>query len=209
MDNTNDNIGQKDQRDMNQDSLPESLIDGPSIADNSTEDSSEGGRTQNQPLSKCHWDFIDFEENYIDRYIALADIKAGLVFAVSSGVIVYLVDKEDLFSRLSKLSCSFDWLNVFLSFFFLLISIGFSFWVIAPRLWSTEKGTVFWGGVAKHKTSDDYLTFISKMDYQELLSERVRHAHDIARVCSKKYYCLTLAMWAAAIGIFLSFLLLI
>jgi hypothetical protein len=148
-----------------------------------------------------HTEFASFEEGYIARYIALADTKAGFVFAGASAVIVYLFDKEEV----QLLTLHPQWSPVFVllasSFWFLSVAAVSAFGTIVPRLATSGDGVVFFGAIAKKASARDYQATVTAMTEGELAAARLVHCYDLASVCQRKYGSLRRAMWSLLPGV--------
>lgn len=165
-----------------------------------------------RPLRMSHdqlVEFADFEEQYIGRYIQLADAKAGVSFAVVAGVLAYLVSAEG-FVKLLRMQCdpwlgAAAWLNVLL----LSTSASLSFLVIRPRLKTSGDGIVFWGAISKYAQSRDFVRRVRSTNRSQFAAQRLSHCYDIAAACADKYRMLSIAMAVGATGIVTTFFLLI
>lgn len=205
MDQPND-IMQQQNNNNKEANIPGVLVNGPSIA-NTSEEIKNVATRENNMLSQEHWEFINSEVEYLDRYIALADVKAGLIFGITSGILAYLIDKKGLFETLNIFACSFEWVLSLVCFFTLFISAALGFWVVAPRLiYKKRKGIVFFKAIAEYGSSKRYLSALKKMDFQEILIARINHTYSLANICTIKYNLLLKAMYFGGASIVLSFI---
>lgn len=147
------------------------------------------------PLDKAHSDFASFHEGYVRHYIALADTKAGVIFALASGIIGYLLNDDNVQILLLSPSCSTEFVISILALLFLGVVATLAFLVFAPRLADPSKeGLVFFGAVADKTTSDKYVQDVAGSTEQDLTKARLKHCYDTASVCARKYKLLKAAI---------------
>lgn len=91
------------------------------------------------PFKQAHYDFAQFEHGYINNYITFADQKAGVIFAISSALIVYLFDSKLLILDHCTLKLTISWIAAIV----LGVSAGTSMLVVLPKLKGSKKGVVF------------------------------------------------------------------
>ena len=154
-------------------------------------------------FGKEHSDFAAFHEGYIRHYIALADTKAGVIFALAAGIIGYLLNDDEMRDTILAPSCSSEFVALTLALGSLALVTALTFFVVAPRLTaSSNEGLVFFGAVAKRKSSDDFLSDIASASDEQLTEARLKHCYDTAKICSQKYELLKTAIWLTPISLF-------
>ena len=150
-------------------------------------------------------DFARHIHLYVRDYIRLADQKAALVFAFTSALLAFLYDQK-LHER--WLSYPKHWsaldLVAFLSMASLFTALTFSVLVVLPRLAKSHVGYVFFKSIKEFESASEYANSGTREDEKQLAISILRHTYDIARVCSRKYTFLSLAIWASAIGVLLT-----
>lgn len=146
------------------------------------------------PLEKHHTDFAGFEEGYIARYIALADTKAGFVFAGASSILVYLFNKDEIRSAVLSPAWTPAYGLLSVALFFLTVAAFFAFSTIVPRVAASGDGVVFFGDVATHSSAHVYRSAVAKLSEAELSDARLIHCYDLAKVCQRKYDALRRSM---------------
>lgn len=152
-------------------------------------------RPQTQ-LGRHHTEFSIFEEEYIRNYITLADTKAAFLFTIAAGIIGFIFGSDSIRHRITDQFYTIPSLILSLAVLCCAAVATLSFWVIAPRLSaSSNEGVVFFGAVAGKETSDDYVREVSRLSEDDLNIARLKHCHDTARICARKYNILTKSIW--------------
>lgn len=147
-------------------------------------------------------EFSTFHEGYTRHYIALADTKATVVFGVAVGLLAYLYSNADFLQMILNPTLSWRGALPLLCSIALALSAMSSALVILPRLGVSEKrGIVFFGDVASYVSADEYLKAVRKFNSDELVSARLRHAYDTAKVCMRKYIVLRWAIRLCFLGV--------
>lgn len=153
-------------------------------------------------FGKEHSDFATFQEGYIRHYIALADTKAGVIFALASGIIGYLLNDAEVQATILAPSCSSEFIVPILALVSLGVVSALTFFVVAPRLSATSsERLVFFGAVSKKASSDDFVSEIEASSDEQLIEARLKHCYDTAKVCSHKYKILKAAIWLTPISL--------
>jgi pycsar effector protein len=153
-------------------------------------------------LDTFHGEFASFEEQYIRNYIALADTKAAWTFTIASGVLAFLFSKDQVPRTLLDAQWSPSYLSLFGAAVLLILSTFYSSRVVAPRLKSPSgEGIVFFGAVARQPSADAYVSAVAAHDMRALTEARLRHCHDISRICCAKYSSLKKAIWLGLPGL--------
>lgn len=161
--------------------------------------------TGGEKLEEYHGAFAEFHEGYVRDYIGLADAKAGLAFALASGVLAYFLGNDQIRALLATPTCSFAFVICLLSTVLLTVSAVFSFLVIAPRLSSpSNEGIVFFGAVAGRRNAIEYISDVAGFSSRDIIEARLKHCFDISRVCSQKYAQLRRAIWVGLPGLILA-----
>ena len=170
------------------------------------EDSSLGEIAATEPLvlGETHSNFAEFHEEYVSKYIALADTKAAWMFTITAGLIAYLGGNENYLSLLLNPEWGGAYCTKAATMLMLALSALFSFLVIVPRVPTSGEGVVYFKTVASKSSADDYVESVGKKSTSELAEARLVHCYDISRVCARKYNALRISMWAGFIGLFLA-----
>jgi hypothetical protein len=145
--------------------------------------------------------FVDFHEQYVTKYIRMADAKAGATFVATSAVLAYFLNDSVFRDDLKYEFLSWAWVFAAAAVFFLLSSAVLSFNVIAPRTPSSGTGVVFWGDVARFANAETYGAAILALSPESLLKARFEHSLNLSRVCADKYKSLRNSMRLGAIGV--------
>lgn len=170
------------------------------------EDSSLGEIAATEPiaLSEVHSNFSEFHEEYVSRYIALADTKAAWMFTITAGLVAYLCGHENYLQVLISPELSFAYCSKATAMLALVLSALFSFLVIVPRAPTSGEGIVYFKTVASKPSAKAYIDSVGKKNTSELASARLAHCFDISRVCTRKYRSLRISMWVGLGGLLLA-----
>jgi hypothetical protein len=145
--------------------------------------------------------FAAFHEQYVTKYIQLADAKAGATFTVCSGVFAYLWTRDTFIDAVvhARTWCLFA---VSLGALILLAAgSAMAFYVIAPRLARSGNDLVFWKSVAALPRRDSLAEAVLTSSRERLARERLHHCYDLSKVCASKYLWLRRAMITGAVGL--------
>lgn len=139
-------------------------------------------------------EFGKFEHEYINKYIDAADRKAGVTFTITSAILIYLVEGSDTLAWLPTLTVSLvDVISLSSAFLFLTSSVC-SFMVIYPRLGGAAEGFVYWGSVSRREASQQYRDEILSKSLETLVSARLEHSYELAKICTRKFELISLSM---------------
>lgn len=149
-----------------------------------------------------HASFAEFHEGYVRHYIALADTKAGLAFAVATGVLSATFASGTRLEVLANPVWSPGYALVVTCAALLLLSAVFSFLVVAPRL-SVRSGEelVFFVHVAQRPNAEAYAAEIGGSSQSKLTGARLRHCFDVSKICTRKYDQLSKGVWFGLLGL--------
>lgn len=143
---------------------------------------------------------LDFLHASALQHVVLADRKAGILFTLLSGALLFL------FTRVPNASwpiglAAILWLVVVGS---LLSASVLAFLVVLPRLRSGPGADpLFWGSVAKHAQPEDYLAAICATDAATLARAKAIHGYQLSCICARKFRLLRAALLCAAAGLVL------
>ena len=155
------------------------------------------------------WRFAEETHGYIREFIRQADQKAVFFFAATTALLAFLyrVDLVHSWIKLPKEWGFFDFLSFFATFG-LAVSALLFLWTVFPRLGGSRRGIMFFRAIAECESSRAYLEDISRCNVNELLSSKLAHVYELARICTRKHSSLVAGLWAASIGIAATVLLL-
>lgn len=148
------------------------------------------------------WKYAEETHGYIREYIRLADQKAFFFSAASTTLLAFLY-KVDLVHRWIKAPMQWGFLE-FLSF---LATIGLAvsallfFVTVFPRLGGSRRGLVFFGAIAECESSRDYMDELYRRGIGDLLTAKLTHIYELARVCRSKYAILCWGLWVGFVGL--------
>lgn len=141
--------------------------------------------------------FASDVHDYVCQQIQFADQKAAVVFGVVTGLLAYL-HANGLTWRWFGDAGGGPLAGVSVLF---LVSGGIAaLLVVLPRLSGSRGGLIFWRYVAQLSDGEDYAQRIIRASAGELVRERLRHCHELSRVCRAKYRILNVAVWLGSVG---------
>lgn len=145
--------------------------------------------------------FAAFHEQYVTKYIQLADAKAGATFTICSGVFAFLWTRDAFIDAVLH-ARAWSFFAVSLAALVLLAAgSAMAFYVIAPRLARSGNDLVFWKSVADLPLRDSMAEAVLSSSRERLARERLLHCYDLSKVCASKYRWLRRAMITGALGL--------
>lgn len=154
--------------------------------------------------------FAEETHQYVRDYIRQADQKATFLFAGSSTLLAYL---NSISVAQSWLSNPKTWglLDVlsFLATSGLMIGAACCAFVITPRLGGSKRGLIFFSAIQEYETPAEYASEINSKRPIELCEAKLKHVHELSKVCQAKFKSLSWAFRASIFGTFCTFLVLI
>lgn len=145
--------------------------------------------------------FADFEEQYITKYIRMADAKAGATLILSGGSLAYFVNDRVFRDDLKYNFLSLEWVAAAATTVLLALSTYFAFRVIAPRTPTSGQSVVFWRDIAGHLDAAVYSQMVRSLTADQMAIARLRHVFDLSKACNAKYEVLQRAMFLGIVGI--------
>lgn len=143
---------------------------------------------------------LDFMHASALQHVVLADRKAGILFTLLSGALLFLFTRVPDSGWPIGLAATL-WLVVV---GFLLSASVLAFLVVLPRLRSGPgSDPLFWGSVAKHAQPEDYVTAICETDAATLARAKAIHGYQLSCICARKFRLLRAALLCAAAGLVL------
>ncbi|WP_406736661.1 Pycsar system effector family protein [Thioclava sp. GXIMD4215] len=150
--------------------------------------------------------YSDSEEAYIRHYIGLADTKATFLFSAYVIIIGGLLSDRKILRGIIDAESCITSAVIILALFLSITGAAISFWVVAPRLYtSSSKGFIFFNAISAFENSTHYTAEVMKLTDINVLREKLAHCYDTAKVCSKKYNRLRLAIWIFPIALLFAF----
>jgi len=142
------------------------------------------------------------EHAYIRDYIALADQKAGSLFAIVAAMLAYL-QVQGATRRWISDPRTWHLVDALACFAIVALVTGavLSLLAVAPRLTGAPHGVVFWNAVAMCASGEDYAEQVIGMDQRRLLRAKLEHCYELAKVCRAKYRVLAAAIWVGGAGL--------
>jgi len=147
------------------------------------------------------WDYATTVHKYVREYIALADQKAAIFFAAATTFLAFLYG-EHLTNRWLKSVATWmfvDFLSLTATLGLMICAVACLFTVL-PRRKGSKRGIVYFGAISEYESSSEYVLDVLKKRPSDLVEEKLSHVHAIAKVCTRKYDSLLVAMWAGAVG---------
>ncbi|WP_200342641.1 Pycsar system effector family protein [Rhodovibrio sodomensis] len=143
---------------------------------------------------------LDFLHASALQHVVLADRKAGILFTLLSGALLFL------FTRMPDAGWPIGWVvSTWLVVVGLLLSASvLAFLVVLPRLrHGPGSDPLFWGAVAKHTQPENYLAEICETDAAALARAKAIHGYQLSCICARKFRLLRAALLCAAAGLLL------
>jgi hypothetical protein len=193
--------------------LPEALLQAPApevlLGGSSPEAPEALGTASSSTAPKSSDDQVQKREflwkvhGYTNEYIRFADTKAGFCVGMASAVMAALFASKchDLFLQAAPGQwTALAWASLS-AFVLLALSIGASVTAVRPRLWvHSEKGFIFWQAVAEFDSPGALVMGYESQGVAELNVCLAHHLYSLAKVCSRKYMWVNVAILAAAVG---------
>lgn len=150
------------------------------------------------PQSRHHEAFTSFEHMYLLTYMQLADAKASVFMAITSGAIAYIVGHYGLgWIKLEHIRLHLILLPV--SMTFLTFSAASAFAVIVPRI-GEPTGVIHFRAVAMRKSAADFASDVLTTSQSEMFEQQMSYCYELARICSRKYRWLDRSLWSGVLG---------
>ncbi|MDZ7713366.1 MAG: DUF5706 domain-containing protein [Rhodovibrio sp.] len=143
---------------------------------------------------------LDFLHASALQHVVLADRKAGILFTLLSGALLFL------FTRVPNAvwPIGLDAVLWLIVVGFLIIASGLAFLVVLPQMRSDSgSDPLFWGSVAKHTHPENYLEAICRTDAATLARAKAMHGYQLSCICARKFRLLRAALLCAAAGLVL------
>jgi hypothetical protein len=141
----------------------------------------------------------DFEQVHLISYMQLADAKAAVFLAITSGAIAYIAGHYGL-----------GWLHgehfmghsllLTLTTLVLVGSAALSIAVIVPRKFGRRDSIIFYHEIAQLGTPALYLQALAEMSDAEIFNTKMAYCHSIAKICNRKYRLLNLSLIFGIVG---------
>ncbi len=154
--------------------------------------------------------FAEETHQYVRDCIRQADQKATFLFAGSSTLLAYL---NAISVAQSWLSNPKTWglLDVlsFLGTSGLMLGAACCALVITPRLGGSKRGLVFFSAIQEYETPAEFAIELNSKRPVELCEAKLRHVHELSKVCHAKFKSLSLAFRLSIFGAFCAFVVLV
>jgi len=150
------------------------------------------------PRLQHHEKFISFEHAYLLAYMQLADAKAAVFMAITSGAIAYIVGHYGLaWVNLQHIRLHLILLPV--STGLLTFGAGSAFSVIVPRI-GDANGIIHFRAVAKRTSAKQFASDVLGTSETEMFEEQMAYCYELARICARKYRWLDRSLFAGVLG---------
>lgn len=148
--------------------------------------------------------FLTFEQDYISRYIYLADSKAIWLFSTFTAVLVFFASRIKFSAIAGEENIILAVLIVSIPMLLLAGGAILSADVIRPRTKPNHDGSlVFFGSVSARKDAQTYITNLRASTAEDVQKDRMVHCYNLATVCTRKYLKLNWSIWLGGIGVLL------
>ncbi len=143
-------------------------------------------------------------QSYIVDHIRLADEKAAFFFGASAAVLYLLFNsmQKHLASPLASWALS-DVVGI-LAMTILGIACVIGLGVVTPRLGRGGTDLIFFRAIVQFGSRDSYVKEVKALPNDELISEKLGHCYDLAKVCDRKYRALAWELRTLFLGFVLA-----
>jgi hypothetical protein len=135
--------------------------------------------------------------SYVNEYIRFADTKAELVIAWITAVLgaLFAVKFHE------KFGCSLVGILRIAGFSLLVLGFVCAFWVIRPRLKSTQiPGFIFWNSIRAHDSKDVFVDALQQQSSADLQRQVAGHLYDLSGVSQSKFRWVSISILFAFLG---------
>ena len=150
-------------------------------------------------------EFLDFHEQYLSKYIQLADAKAGAAAAALTAVLGAMLTWDPWVGALTSPALSWGFGIAVLGALLLVGGAVMTFLVIVPRRPRASEGLIAWDAVAA-MSEEGFAGAVRAAGPMGLARERLGHCHALARVCRQKYRWLRWGLRTGGAGLMLALL---
>jgi hypothetical protein len=150
------------------------------------------------PQRQDHENYISFEHMHLLTYMQLADAKAAVFMAITSGAIAYIVGHYGL----TWVNFEHIRLHVILlpvSTILLTFAAGSAFAVIVPRI-GEGSGIIHFRAVAKRTSAKQFASDVLGTSQSEMFDEQMAYCYELARICTRKYRWLDRSLLSGVLG---------
>jgi hypothetical protein len=91
----------------------------------------------------------------------------------------------------------------------LILGAACSAFVITPRLSGSKRGLVFFSAIQEFETPAEYAIELNSKRPFELCEAKLKHVHELSKVCHEKFKFLSLAFMLSIFGTFCAFVVLV
>jgi hypothetical protein len=150
------------------------------------------------PQSQYHENFTSFEHMYLLAYMQLADAKAAVFMAITSGAIAYIVGHYG-FGWLKLEDIRLHLILLPISTILLTFSAGSAFAVIVPRI-GHAGGIIHFRAVANRRSAKKFVSDVLATSQSQMFEEQMTYCYELARICTRKYRWLDRSLWSGVLG---------
>jgi len=153
-------------------------------------------------------EFPEFVHSYLREFIALADQKAGFLFAILAAVLAYTLGKGGI-SAFLKAPSTWSGTDLWGVVAIVGLTIGavLTGLVVTPRLNTANdsgerhRGLIFWEDIRRVPSASDYCEKAGSLSVEQSQREILQHCFELAGVCESEYRVLTAALWVGAVSL--------
>jgi pycsar effector protein len=150
------------------------------------------------PRLPHHATFVSFEHEYLLAYMQLADAKAAVFMAITSGAIAYIVGHYGLsWVNLEHIRLHLILLPVSTSL--LTFAAGSAFSVIVPRI-GDAGGIIHFRAVAKRTSAKQFANDVLETSESEMFEAQIAYCYQLAQTCERKYRWLDRSLFTGVLG---------
>ena len=143
------------------------------------------------------------QREHIDRYISIADTKAGFLIGLLSAVMLGLYQSSARHPlRVPVNPWTATGFLFVIALVFLAAAVSLSMFVVRPRLINTaKKGLIPWLGISSFRSREEYLRSLSAATRSQLIEDLASNVYDLSKIARKKYDWLRWSFLAGGLGL--------
>jgi uncharacterized integral membrane protein len=148
-------------------------------------------------------EFLWNTHQYLNEYIRFSDAKAGVVIVFASGIIAAMYSVQLHVAVFSAWPAGWRWLEwaAAAGFALLAAAVILSVWAIRPRLTNSQRqGFIFWDSIRGFSSAADFRRALLTQNSTGMAEHLAEHLFTLAGVSHRKYFCVSLSIWAALLG---------
>ena len=152
--------------------------------------------------------FAGYTHNHLAQAIGQLDTKVSILLGLTSGALVYLVQNMTVYSSAHevltrRLQAGLEMHEVLalLAAALLVISFLASLISIMPKFGKDRRSIIYYGGITKVKSADDFADQVTAYSGDELTRAVLKDTHSLAKIAKRKAIYAAYASRFIALGL--------